>query len=203
MRLVLVRHAQTPSNVKALLDTEVPGPGLTDVGLEQADRLVDRLTGYGATRVYVSDMVRTQLTAAPYLTATALPQHIRPGLREIHAGDLCMAGDLASAGAYREVITAWAGGDLTPRLPGGEAGADVFARFDAVVAEAAGDAEPCAVLVSHGAMIRCWVSGRAANLPHGFAAENFLDNTDIVVLDRVEGDWLLREWAGREFSSAS
>ncbi|MCM1975585.1 histidine phosphatase family protein, partial [Streptomyces sp. G1] len=36
MRLLLVRHGQTPTNVDYLLDTAVPGPGLTELGLAQA-----------------------------------------------------------------------------------------------------------------------------------------------------------------------
>ena len=36
MRLTLVRHGQTPSNVLGLLDTAPPGPGLTDLGQLQA-----------------------------------------------------------------------------------------------------------------------------------------------------------------------
>ena len=36
MRLLLIRHGQTPSNLKHLLDTEAPGPTLTPLGQEQA-----------------------------------------------------------------------------------------------------------------------------------------------------------------------
>jgi release factor glutamine methyltransferase len=36
VRLLLIRHGQTPSNVLGLLDTAPPGPGLTDLGVEQA-----------------------------------------------------------------------------------------------------------------------------------------------------------------------
>ena len=197
MRLLLVRHAQTPSNVRALLDTEVPGPGLTDVGHQQASRLVGRMSGHQPTAVFVSTMVRTQLTAQPLVTSRSLPVHVRDGVREISAGDLCMASDLPSALAYRDVITSWAQGDLSPRLPGGEHGAHVLERFDAVVEEARRLAEPCALIVSHGAMIRTWVGARGANLDPGFIGENYLDNTDLVVLDRVRGAWHVREWAGR------
>lgn len=197
MRLLLVRHAQTPSNVKALLDTEVPGPGLTDVGNQQAGRLVERLAEYEPTAVFVSDMVRTHLTAQPVVQARGLPVRVRAGIQEISAGDLCMASDLPSALAYREVIDAWATRNLVPRLPGGEHGEDVLARFDAVVEEAGQVAAPCALLVSHGAVIRCWVGARAANLDADFITENYLDNTDLVVLDRVGDQWHVREWAGR------
>lgn len=35
MRLILIRHGQTPSNVEHFLDTAVPGPGLTELGSQQ------------------------------------------------------------------------------------------------------------------------------------------------------------------------
>ena len=35
MRLILVRHGQSPSNIERLLDTTSPGPSLTELGLEQ------------------------------------------------------------------------------------------------------------------------------------------------------------------------
>ena len=38
MRLILIRHGQTHSNVAHALDTTVPGADLTDLGREQADR---------------------------------------------------------------------------------------------------------------------------------------------------------------------
>lgn len=197
MRLLLVRHAQTPSNVKALLDTEVPGPGLTDVGHQQAARLVGRMADHAPTAVFVSNMVRTHLTAQPLVGARNLQMHVRDGIREISAGDLTMASDLPSALAYRDVITAWAQGDLIPRLPGGEDGRDVLDRFDSVVDEARRLAEPCALIVSHGAMIRTWVGARGGNLTRSFVAENYLDNTDLVVMDRVGTGWHVQEWAGR------
>jgi broad specificity phosphatase PhoE len=36
-RLMLVRHARTPSNEGGLLDTRVPGPYLADEGAGQAE----------------------------------------------------------------------------------------------------------------------------------------------------------------------
>ncbi|KTR37372.1 histidine phosphatase, partial [Curtobacterium oceanosedimentum] len=39
MRLLLIRHGQTPANVSGVLDAEVPGPGLTELGQQQADAL--------------------------------------------------------------------------------------------------------------------------------------------------------------------
>ena len=36
MRLLLIRHGQTPANVRGELDTAHPGPGLTALGFRQA-----------------------------------------------------------------------------------------------------------------------------------------------------------------------
>ena len=43
MRLLLIRHGQTPSNLKFLLDTAVPGAALTELGERQAAALPEAL----------------------------------------------------------------------------------------------------------------------------------------------------------------
>lgn len=65
MRLLLVRHGQTPSNVRFLLDTAVPGPGLTELGERQAAALPEALAGEDIDALYASTLTRAQLTAAP------------------------------------------------------------------------------------------------------------------------------------------
>lgn len=90
MRLYLIRHGQTPSNVQRLLDTGEPGPGLTELGRQQAEALPEALAGAGIEALYASSLVRTQLTARPLADALGLEPAIRPGLREIGAGDLEM-----------------------------------------------------------------------------------------------------------------
>ena len=45
MKLLLIRHGQTPSNVRGLLDTGAPGAELTKLGHEQARALPKALDG--------------------------------------------------------------------------------------------------------------------------------------------------------------
>uniref|UniRef100_UPI000A52F484 histidine phosphatase family protein n=1 Tax=Streptomyces griseoruber TaxID=1943 RepID=UPI000A52F484 len=109
MRLLLVRHGQTPTNVDHLLDTAVPGPGLTALGEQQAAALVDALAGEDLDALYASTLVRTQLTAAPLAAARGLDVHVRDGIREVFAGDLEMqAGESAHAALYMRTVFAWA-----------------------------------------------------------------------------------------------
>ncbi|MFE0413396.1 histidine phosphatase family protein [Streptomyces tendae] len=197
MRLLLVRHGQTPSNLKHLLDTAEPGPGLTALGQEQAAALPDALASERIDVLYASTLVRTQLTAAPLAAARGLEVRVRAGIRELTAGDLEMRGDDEAAHTYMHTAFAWSAGDLGLRMPGGENGAEALARFDAVVAEAHEGGARTAALVSHGAAIRMWVAARADNVDVAYAAQHPLANTGIVVLTgSPEQGWRALLWEG-------
>ncbi len=197
MRLILVRHGQTPSNVRGLLDTRVPGPGLTRLGLQQAAALPGALAGEDIGAIYVSTMVRTHLTAAHLAAALEVETVQRAGIREIMSGDLEMRGDRASVEQYMTTIFDWTLGDVDKRMPGGESGAEFFARFDGVVEEAADAGHANVAIVSHGAAIRAWSSYRSVNLPEGFIRDNPLHNTGIVVAEGEPGDsWRILSFMG-------
>ncbi|MFJ6608651.1 histidine phosphatase family protein [Streptomyces sp. NPDC091289] len=198
MRMLLIRHGQTPSNLGNFLDTARPGPGLTDLGLRQAAALPGALTGENIAALYVSTLTRTQLTAAPLAAERGLEVRIRDGIRELSAGDLEMQADEDAIRQYLTTAFAWSAGDIARRMPGGESGAEALARFDAVVAEAAEAGEPGTVaLVSHGAAIRVWTASRAQNVTVEFAAEHGLDNTGVVVVEgSPDSGWTALSWAG-------
>ncbi|MGW1721812.1 histidine phosphatase family protein [Streptomyces sp. NPDC002306] len=198
MRLLLVRHGQTPTNVDFLLDTAVPGPGLTALGEQQAARLPAALADEDIEALYASTLVRTQLTAAPLAAARRLDVTVRDGIREIAAGDLeLLPGHSPSAERYMRTVFAWAAGDLDLRMPGGESGTEAFARYDAVVAEAADSGAGTVAMISHGAAIRMWAAARADNVDVAFAAAHRLENTGVVILEGTPADgWKALAWAG-------
>ncbi|HEU4849541.1 MAG TPA: histidine phosphatase family protein [Terrimesophilobacter sp.] len=197
MRLLLIRHGQTPGNVLGQLDTAYPGPGLTALGLEQAAGLAAALKDQPIDALYASTLLRTQLTAEPLSRTRGLEVGVRPGLHEIEAGSLESRSDRDSIRQYLETVYAWGLGDLGTAMPGGPDGHAFFGRFDEDIAAIAGSGAQAAAVVSHGAAIRVWVSSRARNISPSFGAENPLDNTGIVVLDGgpTEG-WTLTTWAG-------
>jgi broad specificity phosphatase PhoE len=200
MRLLLIRHGQTPANVIGSLDTAAPGPGLTPLGFEQAAAVPFALANEAIDGVYASILLRTQLTSEPLTTALALPPAtVLPGLHEIEAGELEQRTDRAAVQRYMETVWAWGLGDLRPRMPGGGDGGEFFDRFDAGIREIAerhGDGT--AVAFSHGAAIRVWCAARAENLPPDHAAFSTLDNTAVVALrgDPDEG-WNVETWGGQ------
>ena len=202
MRLLLIRHGQTPGNVLGQLDTAHPGPGLTELGERQAAALARSLANEQIDLLYASTLIRTQITAAPLSTLRGLEIQVLEGLREIEAGSLEKLTDKESHLRYLGTVFGWAGGELHRRMPAGPSGHEFFERFDASIAriadaasaENAGGSGTVAV-VSHGAAIRVWAGLRATNLEAGFAARHVLANTGIVAL---EGDpdagWRLIHW---------
>lgn len=197
MRLILVRHGQTPSNVGSLLDTDEPGAELTDLGHAQAAALPRALGHEPVDAVYASTLIRTQQTAAPLADAFGFEVQVRDGLREVRAGDLEMLGDHESIATYMHTVFSWSKGDLDLRMPGGESGHEVYARYDEALRGIAQTGAGTAVVVSHGAIIRSWCASRVENVTVHHAERNPLNNTGVVVL---EGDpdsgWSALTWEG-------
>ncbi|KAE8764486.1 histidine phosphatase family protein [Georgenia thermotolerans] len=198
MRLILVRHGQTTSNVGGLLDTGAPGADLTDLGRRQAAALPAALADERVEALWASTLVRTQQTAAPLAEARDLEVVVREGIREVRAGHLEMLGDDASVRAYLEAVFAWPAGDTDVRVPGGESGEEFLGRYDEVVAEVAASGVRTAVLVSHGAAIRAWTSARTDNLPVEFVAANPVSNTGAIVVEGSPAEgWTAVTWEGQ------
>ncbi|UNX53451.1 histidine phosphatase family protein [Georgenia sp. TF02-10] len=196
MRLILLRHGQTTSNVGNHLDTAPPGADLTELGRQQAAALPAALAGTGIEAVYASDLARARQTAAPLAEALGLAVQVRPGLREVAAGELEMANDPDSLRRYVMTIFTWPDRGLGTGLPGGETGAEVLARFDEVVAEVRASGVATAALVSHGAVIRAWVAMRADNVTAEYAARRPITNTGAVVVASAPTGWTVEDWEG-------
>ncbi|MGZ4661826.1 MAG: histidine phosphatase family protein [Arthrobacter sp.] len=200
MKLLLIRHGETPGNVLGQLDTEHPGPGLTELGERQAEAMARSLVNEPIGALYASTLIRTQITAAPLGRLRGLETTVLEGLHEIEAGALEKLTDHESHKRYMGTVISWAAGELDNRMPAGPDGHAFFDRFDAAIARvvdrASGQHNTVAV-VSHGAAIRTWAGLRADGIDHEFAARHVLANTGIVAL---EGDpdtgWKLIHWEG-------
>ena len=196
MRIVLVRHGQTPSNVAGLLDTAAPGPGLTELGERQAAAIPQAFQSRPVDLIAVSNLVRTSLTAAPLVRDRGLTPMMLEGLREIEAGDLEMASDAADLRRYGMTVFEWVRGDAGLRMPGGETGVEFFERFDEAIASIAHTGAEAAVTVSHGAAIRAWCAKRVRGINEALLQSTTMPNTGFAVVEGnpVKG-WDLVEWS--------
>ena len=202
MRLLLIRHGQTIDNVRGALGTEVPGPGLTALGQEQADALPPALAGEDIEAIYTSTMLRTQRTAEPLARSRGIRAQVIDGVQEIFAGRLEQRSDDEAVRTYISTIVAWQH-DFGARVPGGEDGHQFFGRFNRAIADIASEHDGTVALVSHGAAIRTWASWASGNLDAEFTRSHELKNTGIVIMEGSLADgWVATEWAGEPVGGA-
>jgi broad specificity phosphatase PhoE len=183
MRILLLRHGQTPFNLTGTIDTVIPGANLTDLGTRQARAVPDALAGESIGAIFASSLVRTQLTAQPLSDALGLPIRVLDGLREIEGGDLEGLHDFQSQREYLDIAFGWSRGDMSRHIPGAESGHEFFSRFDGAIETVFEAGVEVAVVVSHGSAIRAWVGGRCTNVDEGFSGHHQLDNTGLAILE--------------------
>ncbi|NUS44687.1 MAG: histidine phosphatase family protein [Mycobacteriaceae bacterium] len=201
MKLILVRHGQTPSNVAKILDTALPGAPLTEQGVAQA-RAFGSALATPPRALFSSTALRARQTAQHIGEVTGVLPETLDDLHEVQLGELEGRNDDPAHQQFKEVFHAWHTGDLDARPPGGESGRDILGRMIPVLTAlrqhypldgrngAAGDV----YVVSHGSAIRL-VSRYLADVPGLFSANNHLDNTGTVELTaRTDGGWECVRW---------
>lgn len=193
MRLVLIRHGQTESNVRHLLDTAHPGAPLDDIGREQAENLVHSLAAEQIHAVFSSTITRAVQTATPLARALGVDVQQLPGLMEIQAGEEEMAPIEGSH--YLTMVGNWLLGDRTATMTGADTCDSFFSRYDDAIGQIASAGHACVAVVSHGAAIRTWAGRRVGNISPSAAAHTRLDNTTFLVLEGdPETGWMLESW---------
>ena len=202
VRLLLIRHGQTPANLIRSLDTAAPGPGLTDFGQRQAEAVPATLAGEDIAAIYVSTLARTHLTAAPLAAAHGLEPVELPGIHEIEAGDLEKLSDMDSIRRYLGTVVRWGSGEPDLRMPGAFTGTDFMRRFDDSIARVQAEHPDGTVAVfSHGAAMRLWVRMRVRDIDPDFTVYADLDNTGMAIMEGVlhpdgRPGFELIEWRG-------
>ena len=194
MTITFIRHGQSTANAENRIDTQVPGPVLTDAGSQQAQAIASRLGDNNYDAIYASNMVRTQLTAAPMSQYLGMPINVLPGVREIEAGMFENGQERGAAGAgYISFPLGWAGMKMvvdpvthqvsyvtvapTPgtQIPGGldvngkvqpagPTGTDFDSRMDGALQQIYDNGDRNAVVFSHGGAMMFWTLMNASNL---------------------------------------
>ncbi len=195
--LTWVRHAQSTANAAGIIDTMVPGPGLTALGDTQAQAIAETLKANAYDGIYVSNMVRTQLTAAPLATDLGLAPVILPGVREVNSGIFEGRSGLLAGIGYALPPVAWVAGARFVPVLGGENGNGFDARVNDAVATIYASGDTNAVVFSHGATIMAWTLMTVDNPNLLLALTHPLGNTAVVIVTgNPEDGWSLQSWDG-------
>ncbi len=212
LTVTFVRHAQSERNAAGIINTEVPGPHITDLGRSQAASaaaaMVAAATAAGRPydAIYTSNMVRTTETAEPFAARTGLTPTALPGFREINAGIFEGSSENSGLGrlGYGLTPALWMLGARSVPMLGGGNGNAFDARVDGAlkVIEDSGARNP--LVFSHGATIMFWTMMNVDNPDLGLMLRHRLDNAQAVVVEgSTEEGWTLRSWAGIPVGPAS
>lgn len=151
--LILIRHGETDWNRELRFQGHVD-VGLNAVGLEQARRIGLRLARERAHRVYASDLLRAQQTAAPIGAVLQLPVLPDRALREQDFGQV---DGMCVDDIKRQFPVAWDGWLRFEEhfcMPGGETTRQFHARImDAVNRLVAAHPGETLVVVTHGGVL--------------------------------------------------
>ncbi|AQA01603.1 histidine phosphatase family protein [Mycobacterium sp. MS1601] len=195
--LTFVRHAQSQANASGLIDTSVPGPGITADGERQAQQVAEELRSKDFDGIYASSMVRTQQTAAPLAEDLGEQVDVLPGLQEIPAGWFEGTSEADAAATYFLAPSQWLQGQRNARIPGAIDGNEFNDDFTAAVQRIYDSGDKNAVAFSHGAAIMMWTQMNVTNSDGQLLMSHPLPNVGQVVIEGnpVTG-WQLVSWDG-------
>lgn len=158
-RIFLIRHGQTLWNHSMRYQGHMDIP-LSDVGLEQARLLGERLRSEKLAAVYASDLSRARNTAQWVADPHGLPVQIAPELREMNFGQWEGLTFKEIQARFPEIATSWikAPGKVQP--PEGESFIHLQERACKIIKGIASrHLHESVAVVSHGGTIRAILCG--------------------------------------------
>jgi broad specificity phosphatase PhoE len=195
--LTFIRHAESLANVDGIINTDIPGPDLTEGGQAQAEQIAQQLGRIKYDGIYASDMVRTQQTAAPLAHKLGMRVEILPGLREVDAGWYNGTPAKNANLTYLLAPADWLKGDLKDAIPGSISGHQFNDQFGAAVQKIyqSGDSKP--VAFSHAEAIMYWTLMNVKNPKNSLVISHPLPNISrVVITGNPMTGWTLVSWDG-------
>ncbi|CAA9237921.1 MAG: Phosphoglycerate mutase [uncultured Acidimicrobiales bacterium] len=196
--ILLVRHGESAPAVEGQTVPMVEGhgdPPLDPVGERQAERVAERIaeSGESIAAIYVTNLQRTQQTAAPLAARLGLEPRVERDLREVFLGE-------------------WEGGTLFRRnvteqhpiavrmfaeqrwdvIPGAEPTAQLAERVRGVITRiAAAHADETVVVVAHGGVIGQILADASGSRSFAFTGS---DNAAISHIVVTPDRWIIRRY---------
>jgi broad specificity phosphatase PhoE len=188
MRLFLVRHARTANNVNHVAQGHLDAE-LDEVGIQQAECLVDFFQDVNLSRVYSSDLKRCLQTAEPFAFSKQLQLESTPLLRERALGDLEGAPLTRLRKAFDEEVEKTGESRFRIKPCGAESAYEVMERA-ASFSENLKIADETVAIVTHGMMkevLLCYLIGAPVESSRSFR----FDNAAVTELRFAHNVWVL------------
>jgi broad specificity phosphatase PhoE len=199
--LTFIRHAESEANASGIIDTSVPGPGLSPEGKGQAEQLARRAHN-DFDAVYASTMTRAQQTAAPLAAELHKQVEVLQGIQEINAGWFEGKPVSMASSTYLLAPADWLRSDVQNSIPGSISGKEFNDRFTGAVQKIYDSGHNNPVVFSHLYAIEYWTLMNAKNTKESLLTSHPLPNLGrVVITGNPQTGWTLVEWDGiRDFS---
>jgi 2,3-bisphosphoglycerate-dependent phosphoglycerate mutase len=197
VEIVVVRHGASEAALPGVRFPLVDGqgdPALSEVGKEQARSVARELADERFSGMFVSNLRRTQETAAPLGEAIGVEPTVLPDLREIFLGELEGGGYRIKVAEGDPLVVEVAEKERWDVIPGAESLDDFEGRLRAAIEAIVGSvpAGSVAVAFAHGAVIGQLCAMATGSRPFAFLHADNGSITRLVVHE--DGRWLLRSF---------
>jgi len=195
--LTFIRNAQSQANADGVLDTEIPGPSLTDEGKGQAQQLVRQAGRNQFDGIYASAMAEAQQTAGPLASELGKQVEVLDGLQSINAGWFNGKPETMASSTYMLAPATWISGDIQNAIPGSVSGKQFNDQFTAAVQKIYNSGHSKPVVFSQGTAIMVWTLMNVKNAKDSLLTSHPLPNVgQVVITGNPATGWTLVDWDG-------
>jgi len=195
--LTFVRNAQSQANADGVINTDVPGPGLTPEGTGQAKQLVNQISHRDIDGIYASAMAEAQQTAAPLASELGKRVEVLNGLQSLNAGWYNGKPETMANSTYLVAPADWVNGDVQDSIPGSISGKQFNDQFSASVRKIYDSGQNNPVVFSQGTAIMVWTLMNAKNGKDSLLTSHPLPNIGrVVITGNPMTGWTLVDWDG-------
>jgi broad specificity phosphatase PhoE len=201
--LTFVREGESPNTLPdAFVDTDVPGPSLTEEGRRQAQQAAPQLARNNYDAIYSSGEIRSQQTAAPLSEDLRKQVEILSGLNLFPAGWFEGTPRPMEPSTFLLAPKDWLAGDRQDGIPGSINGNQFNDRFTAAVQKIYDSGHTKPIAFAPGGAFMFWTLMNVKN-----PEDSLLDSHPMPYLGRVvitgnpATGWTLVDWDGiRQFN---
>ncbi|MGA9397633.1 MAG: histidine phosphatase family protein [Anaerolineaceae bacterium] len=205
MKFIFVRHGESTANTKKVISNRDDIHGLTELGIQQADTLADRLAGEQVIGIYSSPLLRAHQTGRIIADKFNIPLIIAEELREFDCGSLEGRSDPDAWKAFLDIFQDWLQGKKwRVFMAGGESFSDIARRFFPFIEglrKKFNGQEGSLVLISHGGLLYTMLPLILENVSYEYAGGTIIGNTGVVVAEELHGSLICREWCGKHIEN--
>jgi broad specificity phosphatase PhoE len=200
--LTFIRNAQSQANADGVINTEMPGPGLTAEGKGQAQQVIHQAGHNKFDSVYASAMAEAQQTAGPLASELGKQVEVLNGLQSINAGWFNGKPETMASSTYMLAPADWINGDIQDGIPGSVTGKQFNDQFTAAIQQIYNSGHNNPVVFSQGTAIMVWTLINTKNAKDNLLTSHPLPNIGrVVITGNPAAGWNLVEWDGiRNFS---